>query len=171
MKARLPRDPRPPLAPSPPRPVPSSVEILEQLDNELLSAVEEPPPPPSAAAGVDAGSRGSPLTAQLQAPEQLASKLSAMNRLLRTQEAELQRRDEQLAALQAENARLVREQGEMRRFLADYGLQWVGGSKPSSALITAATISNSSVKTECSAHCWPMPLDGRTVLLLKQEFS
>ena len=106
---------------------------MEQLDNELLSAVEEPPPPPSAAAGVDAGSRGSPLTAQLQAPEQLASKLSAMNRLLRTQEAELQRRDEQLAALQAENARLVREQAEMRRFLADYGLQWVGGSKPSSA--------------------------------------
>ena len=57
-----------------------------------------------------------------------------MNRLLRTQEVELQRRDEQLAALQAESA-LVREQGEMRRFLADYGLQWVGGSKPSSRAV------------------------------------
>ena len=54
------------------------------------------------------------------------ARLSQMERLLRTQERQLRERD-------SEVARLRRENRQMHRFLADYGMEWVGDEEDGEA--------------------------------------
>jgi hypothetical protein len=54
-----------------------------------------------------------------------------LERLLRTQESELRKRENDIQRLQDENHSLKRENRDMHRFLADYGLHWVGSSSSS----------------------------------------
>lgn len=71
---------------------------------------------------------------QFHAPFSISSRCLVplqLERLLRTQEAELRKRENEVERLQDENRSLKQENREMHRFLADYGLHWVGGSATS----------------------------------------
>ena len=71
-----------------------------------------------------------------RAAARTAARLDQLERLLRTQEAELNRKDKEIRKLQEANRVVKRENREMHHFLADYGLQWVGPSQPASAAYT-----------------------------------
>lgn len=76
-----------------------------------------------------------------------AARLDQLERLLRAQEAELRKREGEVDRLQDENRTLKRENREMHRFLADYGLAWVGssssGSTPRGSVSAASSVTPS----------------------------
>lgn len=127
-----------------------TVSVLDQLDNML--AKELAPPKPAPAKSIPPPSSlgpSSPTPAELieQNRRRTAIRLDQLERLLKTQEAELQRRDDELAQQQEELRALRQENREMHKFLADYGLQWVGGSAGSRAGSAAASSASTSSST------------------------
>ncbi len=151
MRSPPPNPQRPLAAPPAPAPAPSvaapaprpkkplGVSALDGMDEDLERRVLAPcggglSPSGSGvlrpAAGGAAPSAGA--QAQHAAVASLSARLTQMERLLRNQEAVLRKRDEELVARDDEIARLRRTNRQMQRFLADYGLEWVGDKDGSS---------------------------------------
>ena len=126
-----------------------TVSVLDHLDDMLAKELAPPKPtlggndvPPPSSLGAAGGGPPSPSPAELieQNRRRTAVRLDQLERLLRTQEAELQSRDSEIQRQQDELRALRQENREMHKFLADYGLQWVGGrSQGASASASAAS--------------------------------
>ena len=119
---------------------PASASALDQLDEaldkQLAPKAPSPPPPPLPQAPTSPSA--SELVARTAA--RTAARLDQLERLLRTQEGELRKRDGEILRQQDELRALRQENRDMHKFLADYGLQWVGpGSRGSGATSIAAS--------------------------------
>lgn len=122
LQARLPlKDPRP-LRPPGGIKVESrpNTHALDALDDELARQVQPAAPGKLAP---ESALPGEPLCND----DRILARVALLERLLRTQEAELKRKDATIRQLQEEAQASARENQDMHRFLADYGLKWVGG--------------------------------------------
>ena len=128
------RSPPKALAPSAATAAPSSA-ALDRLDDALAKELAPQPPSLPSSASLPAhplptSPSASEVVARTQA--RTAARLDQLERLLRTQEAELRKRDADITRQQEELRALRKENREMHKFLADYGLQWVGPSRGNS---------------------------------------
>ena len=132
--------------------------MLDQLDEALASSLAPGGIPSTAGGGLE-DHRTPSLSASAAAPAATAASAAAdrialLERLLRTQEAALSKKDHELRRLQEDNLRFERENREMHRFLADYNLQWVG---PSSSASNRADPSSAASSKLPSGRATPMP--------------
>ena len=141
-------------------------ELDAALDRAVAPAKPEVPPSPllqplSAPEKPGPQEPRSPTYGELAArtAARTAARLDQLERLLRTQESDLRKRDSEIQRLQRENRSLQQENREMHRFLADYGLQWVGGSERSTPRGESSPSTGSSV-TSSSAPSRPQTASG-----------
>ena len=127
-------------------PAESALDHLDQmLAQELISAAAKQavqtgampkavlPVGGAAGVGTSASASAMPSAAEMidTSRRRTAARLDQLERLLKTQEAELRKRDREIQRQHDELRALRQENRDMHRFLADYGLQWVGGGATS----------------------------------------
>ncbi|KAL1504180.1 hypothetical protein AB1Y20_010589 [Prymnesium parvum] len=114
----------PPLVPRAPRhPVAHDEGPLEELRAPPSLTSEDPPAWKSGATPPSAADAPPAAAADAASP---AARALLFERLLRTQETELCAKEREIQRLLDANKQLQRENRELHRFLADYGMQWVG---------------------------------------------
>ena len=140
-------------------PAESALDHLDQmLAQELISAAAKQavqtgampkavlPVGGAAGVGTSASASAMPSAAEMidTSRRRTAARLDQLERLLKTQEAELRKRDREIQRQHDELRALRQENRDMHRFLADYGLQWVGGGATSEGGSSAGSAASSS---------------------------